>query len=65
MVSRAQIMLHDPHVQLDRPMDPSVIVVYKSARAILDLAYSISSTSYDVSLLDQIAFVRVSPLPSA
>ena len=57
-VCRAQIMLHDPYMRLDSPMDVSVVVSYKATRAILDLVYGISSTSYDVSLLDQLALVR-------
>lgn len=54
---RAQIMLHDHHFRLDSPTDQSAVVVYKAAHAILDLVYNISSTSYDVSLLDQLALV--------
>ena len=50
-------MLHDHHFHLDNPTDQSAVVVYKAAHAILDFIYSISATSYDVSLLDHLALV--------
>ncbi|KIP06281.1 hypothetical protein PHLGIDRAFT_107115 [Phlebiopsis gigantea 11061_1 CR5-6] len=53
----APILLHDSHMSLDSPMDVSVVVSYKATREILDLIYAISSTSYDVSLLDQAALL--------
>ncbi|KAI0689159.1 hypothetical protein BC835DRAFT_271332 [Cytidiella melzeri] len=48
------IMLHDRWMDMDNPMCPSAGKVIKATRSILDLMYLISSTSYDVSLLDQI-----------
>ncbi|KAI0337616.1 hypothetical protein BDW22DRAFT_1363876 [Trametopsis cervina] len=50
----ATILLHDPFVDLKNPMCPSANKVIQAARGILDQMYLISSTTYDVSLLDQI-----------
>ena len=55
---RAQILLHEPHAKLAVPGDVSAARVMYGARAILDLMYAISSTSYDVSLLDHSPIVR-------
>lgn len=60
-VRRAQLLLHDPHMNVRDPGCASLHQVSKAARAILDLMYGLSSTSYDVSLLDQLAFVRTRP----
>ncbi|KAI0691869.1 hypothetical protein BC835DRAFT_1359660 [Cytidiella melzeri] len=49
----ATALLHDPWANMDNPMCPSAGKTLKAARAILDLMYLMSSTSYDVSLLDQ------------
>jgi hypothetical protein len=55
---RAQILLHDPHMRPSDPRCPSANAIFKAARGILELIYGISSTSYDVSLLDQLPLVR-------
>ncbi|KAI0088814.1 hypothetical protein BDY19DRAFT_149001 [Irpex rosettiformis] len=51
----ATILLHDPHVNLDDPACPSRIKLLQASQGILELIYLISSTSYDVSLLDHFA----------
>lgn len=56
-MERAQLLLHEPHFRPDDPTDPSAVAMYKSAHSILELVYSISATSYDVSLLDQLPLV--------
>ncbi|EKM56896.1 uncharacterized protein PHACADRAFT_91537 [Phanerochaete carnosa HHB-10118-sp] len=52
----AQILLHDPHMNAKDPACQSLNQVSKGARAVLDLMYSLSATSYDISLLDQLTF---------
>ncbi|EKM56893.1 uncharacterized protein PHACADRAFT_254261 [Phanerochaete carnosa HHB-10118-sp] len=52
----AQILLHEPHMNVKDPTCQSLNQVSKGARAILDLMYSLSATSYDISLLGQLAF---------
>ena len=44
----------------DNPMCPSAARVLNAARGILELMYLISSTSYDISLLDQWCLVGLS-----
>ncbi|GJE86698.1 Zn(II)2Cys6 transcription factor [Phanerochaete sordida] len=52
----AQIVLHDPHVSLKDPSDPSLQQISRASQAILELMYSVNATSYDISLLDQMVF---------
>ena len=54
----AQVVLHDPHVDLHDPHDPSLVQISRASQAILELMYSLSATSYDISLLNQMVFVR-------
>lgn len=63
-IFRAQILLHDPFARYEDPMCPSAALILSASRAILDLTYLIASTSYDVSLLDQLNLVRHSPFVS-
>ncbi|EKM56901.1 uncharacterized protein PHACADRAFT_254278 [Phanerochaete carnosa HHB-10118-sp] len=50
----AQILLHEPHVHMSSPRDPSTHKLINAARGILELMYAISATSYDISLLDHL-----------
>lgn len=45
--------------------DASAHTVVKAARAILELMYAISATSYDLALLDHLPIVRAAPRPRA
>jgi hypothetical protein len=46
------IILHDPHADVRRSGCISALKILTAARAVLDMIYSICSTSYDISLLD-------------
>ncbi|KAG6889195.1 hypothetical protein C0995_002910 [Termitomyces sp. Mi166 len=48
----ATIVLHDPHADVLQSGCISALKILTAARAILDLIYSVWSTSYDISLLD-------------
>ncbi|KAG2023383.1 hypothetical protein CC2G_001044 [Coprinopsis cinerea AmutBmut pab1-1] len=48
----AMIVLHDPHAEVRQSGCISALKILTSARAILDLIYSVSSTSFDITLLD-------------
>lgn len=47
----AQILLHEPHARPGEARCIHADKTLRAARAIVDLIYKISSTSYDVSLL--------------
>ncbi|KAF7320452.1 Eukaryotic translation initiation factor 3 subunit H [Mycena kentingensis (nom. inval.)] len=46
------ILLHDPHADVRRSGCISALRIVTAARSILDLAYEVCSTSFDVTLLD-------------
>ncbi|KAF7436918.1 hypothetical protein PC9H_003752 [Pleurotus ostreatus] len=46
------ITLHDPHADVQQRGCISALKILTSARAILDLIYSVSSTSFDITLLE-------------
>ncbi|RDB28416.1 hypothetical protein Hypma_015426 [Hypsizygus marmoreus] len=48
----ATIVLHDPHADVQQSGCISALKILTAARAILDLIYSVWSTSFDISLLD-------------
>ncbi|KAF8640545.1 hypothetical protein AX17_000207 [Amanita inopinata Kibby_2008] len=48
----ASIILHDPHADVQRSGCISALKLLTAARAILDLIYSVCSTSFDITLLD-------------
>ncbi|KAF8622905.1 hypothetical protein AX15_006667 [Amanita polypyramis BW_CC] len=48
----ATIILHDPHADVQRSGCVSALKLLTAARAILDLIYSVCSTSFDITLLD-------------
>ncbi|KAJ7103426.1 hypothetical protein B0H15DRAFT_812191 [Mycena belliarum] len=48
----ATILLHDPHANIRRSGCTSALKILTAARSVLDLAYNICSTSFDVTLLD-------------
>ncbi|KAL4266915.1 Transcription factor domain-containing protein [Pleurotus pulmonarius] len=48
----ASITLHDPHADVQQRGCISALKILTSARAILDLIYSVSSTSFDITLLE-------------
>ncbi|KAJ7786425.1 hypothetical protein B0H16DRAFT_1490430 [Mycena metata] len=48
----AMILLHDPHANVRRSGCVSALKILTASRAILDLAYAVCSTSFDVTLLD-------------
>ncbi|PFH54567.1 hypothetical protein AMATHDRAFT_78225 [Amanita thiersii Skay4041] len=48
----ASIILHDPHADVQQSGCISALKILTAARAILDLTYSVCSTSYDITLLD-------------
>lgn len=58
MISSAMIVLHDPHADVLQSGCISALKILTAARAILDLIYSVWSTSYDISLLDSFCSVR-------
>lgn len=51
------ILLHDPFIQIENPHCPSGNRCIRAARAIMEYMYLITSTSYDVSLFDQLPIV--------
>ena len=53
----AQILLHEPHSRPDSDKCIHADKILRAARAIVELIYSISATSYDVSLLGLHAIV--------
>ncbi|EPQ56676.1 hypothetical protein GLOTRDRAFT_40182, partial [Gloeophyllum trabeum ATCC 11539] len=48
----ASILLHEPHADLEHGGCASSCRILEASRAILDLVYALTSTSYDISLLD-------------
>jgi hypothetical protein len=48
----ATVVLHDPHAEVRKSGCISALKILTSARAILDLIYSVWSTSFDITLLD-------------
>ncbi|KAF8912757.1 hypothetical protein CPB84DRAFT_1670239 [Gymnopilus junonius] len=48
----ATVVLHDPHAEVRQSGCISALKILTAARAILDLIYSVWSTSYDITLLD-------------
>ena len=54
---RAHILLHEPHAKPDVITCPSARKTLTAARAIVELMYMLSSTNYDVTLLDLQPFV--------
>ena len=54
---RATILLHDPHANLDDLACPSRVKLRQASRSIVELIHLISSTTYDVSLLDHFTIV--------
>lgn len=57
-VYMAQIMLHEPHARMGAAGDVSANRLVRAARAVLQLAYGLGSTSYDLALLDPLPIVR-------
>lgn len=54
----AQIHLHEPFASPGNRSCTSALSILTASRAIVDLLHTVTSTSYDVSLLDTCAFVR-------
>lgn len=50
--SRSMILLHDPHADLASPTCPSSQRMLMATRAILELVYKITATTYDLIYLD-------------
>ncbi|KAJ7631110.1 hypothetical protein FB45DRAFT_990906 [Roridomyces roridus] len=50
--SRAMILLHDPHANVRRSGCISALKILTAARSVLDLAYEVCNTTFDVTLLD-------------
>ena len=50
-------MLHDPHADIRLSGCISTLKIFAAARAILDLIYSVWSTSFDITLLDSFCSV--------
>ncbi|KAF9452679.1 hypothetical protein P691DRAFT_179047 [Macrolepiota fuliginosa MF-IS2] len=48
----ATIVLHDPHAEVRQSGCISALKILTAARAILDMIYTVWSTSYDITLLD-------------
>lgn len=48
----ATIILHDPHADVKLSGCVSALKILTAARAILDLIYDVSNTSFDITLLD-------------
>ncbi|KAJ2928849.1 hypothetical protein H1R20_g8248, partial [Candolleomyces eurysporus] len=48
----ATIILHDPHADIAKSGCISAVKILTAARAILDLIYDVSNTSFDITLLD-------------
>ena len=55
---RATVVLHDPHAEVRQSGCISALKILTAARAILDLIYSVWSTTYDITLLDSFCSVR-------
>ncbi len=53
------MVLHDPHAEVRKSGCISALKILTSARAILDLIYSVWSTSFDITLLDSFCSVRL------
>ncbi|KAF6766288.1 hypothetical protein DFP72DRAFT_866120 [Ephemerocybe angulata] len=53
----ACILLHDPHAEVERSGCMSALKILTAARAILDLIYDVSNTSFDITLLDSFCSV--------
>lgn len=53
----AQILLHDPHVDIKRQGCISAARILEAARAVLDQLYKIWATSFDLTLLDNFCSV--------
>ena len=56
-ISRAKILLHDPHADLKRKGCVSVTKIFEAAHAILEQLYALWSTSFDLCLLDNFCSV--------
>ena len=54
-------MLHEPWAVWESPSCPSADKVLNASRALMSLMYTIASTSFDVSLLDFLPYVRNAP----
>ncbi|KAL0951062.1 hypothetical protein HGRIS_007801 [Hohenbuehelia grisea] len=52
----ASIVLHDPHAEVKHRGCLSALKILTSARSVLDLIYTVWSTSYDISLLDPFCY---------
>ncbi|TFK52054.1 hypothetical protein OE88DRAFT_1807933 [Heliocybe sulcata] len=48
----AAILLHEPHAEVGQRSCASACRILEASRAILNLVYALTSTSYDISLLD-------------
>jgi hypothetical protein len=55
----ATVVLHDPHADVQQSGCISALKILTAARGILDLIYSICSTSYDITLLDSFCSVSL------
>lgn len=55
----ATVVLHDPHAEVQQSGCISALKILTAARGILDLIYSICSTSYDITLLDSFCSVSL------
>lgn len=49
---RSMVMLHDPHANLSSPLCPSAEKMSGAVRAILELMYRLSATTFDLLYLD-------------
>ena len=52
-------MLHELWAVWESPSCPSADKVLNASRALMSLMYTIASTSFDVSLLDFLPYVRI------
>lgn len=59
IIPRAIIVLHDPHAEVRQSGCISALKILTAARAILDMIYSVWSTSYDITLLDSFCGVSL------
>jgi hypothetical protein len=61
----AVILLHDPHAHVYSPGCVSAFKILEASRNILDLIYTLRSTSFDATLLDYFCAVRILALSSS
>src|SRR5712671_809044 len=54
----AIILLHDPYAHVYSPGCVSAFKILEASRSILDLIYTVRSTSFDITLLDFFCAVR-------